>query len=110
MKQESLSNVSIALTIYNEEGREMFTLANHISKEPFSRINKNNSIQCFVKKMPLMNGSYFCNIIAYKDGIVQDYIQEAYNLEVEEGDFYGTGKVIPTNQQCFLVDNEWQLK
>lgn len=110
LSRESLNNLSLSLTVYNDEGREMFTLANHISKEPFTTLHKYNSIQCIVKKLPLMNGSYFCNIIAYKDNIVQDYIQEAYNLEVEEGDFFGTGKVIPTTQQCFLVDNEWQLK
>lgn len=110
LMRESLNNLSISLTIYSDEGREMFTLANHIASEPFAVVHKNNSIQCMVKKLPLMNGSYLCNIIAYKDGIIQDYIQEAYNLEVEEGDFYGTGKVIPTTQQCFLVDNEWLLK
>lgn len=108
--KESLNNVSLSLTIYNDEGREMFTLANHIAKEPFATINKNSTIQCFVKKMPLTNGSYFCNIIAYKDTIVQDYIQEAYNLEVEEGDFFGTGKIVPSGQQGFLVENVWQLK
>ena len=67
-------------------------------------------IQCLVKKFPLTSGSYLCNIIAYKDGIVQDYIQEAYSLEVEEGDFFGTGKIVPTTQQSFLVENVWQLK
>jgi lipopolysaccharide transport system ATP-binding protein len=110
LKKDSLSNLSLALTIYNDEGREMFTLANHISKAPFEKVNKGNVIQCLVKKNPLTSGSYLCNIIAYKDGIVQDYIQEAYNLEVEEGDFFGTGKIVSTTQQSFLVENVWQLK
>ena len=110
LKRESLSNLSLALTIYNDEGREMFTLANHISTAPFETVNKGNVIQCLVKKFPLTSGSYLCNIIAYKDGIVQDYIQEAYSLEVEEGDFFGTGKIVPTTQQSFLVENVWQLK
>ena len=105
-----ISNLALAFTIYNDEGREMFTVANHISKAPFDKVNRGNVIQCFIKKLPLTNGSYLCNIIAYKDGIIQDYIQEAYNLEVEEGDFFGTGKVVPTTQQSLLVENVWQLK
>lgn len=109
LKRETLNNLSLAFTIYNDEGREMFTLANHISKAPFETVNKSNVIQCLVKKLPLTNGTYMCNIISYKDGIIQDYIQEAYNLEVEEGDFFGTGKVVPTTQQSFLVENVWQL-
>lgn len=109
LKTESITNLSLSLTLYNDEGREMFTLANHISSEPFSRVSKSSRIQCFVKKFPLMSGSYFFNIIGYKDGIIQDYVQEAFHLEVEEGDFFGTGKVIPSSH-CFLVENEWQLK
>ena len=56
-----------------------------------------------------MSGSYFFNVIGYKDGVVQDYVQEAFHLEVEEGDFFGTGKVIPSTNG-FLVENEWLLK
>lgn len=110
LKQENLSNVAIAMTIYTDEGREMFTIANHLSNEPFPLLGKKNVITCIVKKFPLNNGKYLCNLIAYKDNVIQDYIQEAFCLEVEEGDFYGTGKPIPHSQPCFLVNNEWQLK
>jgi len=110
LKKDNLSNVAIALTIYNDEGKDLFTLANHLTNEPFSMVNKNAVIQCKVKKLPLTSGSYLCNIIAYKDSVIQDYVQEAFSLEVEEGDYYGTGKVVPTKQYSFLVENEWQIK
>lgn len=110
LKAESITNLALAITVYSDEGREMFTLANHLAQEPFAKLTKDNVIQCLVKKFPLLNGSYICNIISYKDSVIQDYITEAFNLEVEEGDFYGTGKVIPTNQPSFLVENKWQLK
>lgn len=110
LKNDNLSNIGISLTIYNDEGKDLFTLANHIANEPFSMIKKNNVIQCKVKKLPLTSGTYLCNIIAYKDSVIQDYVQEAFSLEVEEGDYYGTGKVVPTKQYSFLVENEWQIK
>ena len=104
-----LNNVSVAITIYNDEGRDMVTLANHIANEPFETLKKGNSIQCKINKLPLTQGTYVCNIIAYKDGVIQDYIQEAFNLEIEEGDFFGTGKVMPSSQQTYLIDNKWSI-
>jgi lipopolysaccharide transport system ATP-binding protein len=109
LKEKSISNISIAITVYTDEGREMFTLANHLVDQPFLRINSGNKIHCTVKKFPLNNGKYLCNIIAYKDNVIQDYIQEAFLLEVEEGDFYGTGKPVPHSNPCFLIDNKWQV-
>ncbi len=108
--KENITNLALAITIYSDEGREMFTLANHITNQPFDNVSKKNVIQCHVKQFPLNNGSYLCNIIAYKDSVIQDYVLEAFHLEVEQGDFYGTGKAITTNQACFLVNNEWELK
>ena len=109
LKNEQITNLSLAITVYTSEGIEMFTVANHLSAEPFQTLHKNQKIVCWINKLPLNNGSYLCNLIAYKDSIIQDYVQEGYLLEVEEGDFYGTGKPIPHNKPCFLVDNLWEL-
>ncbi len=110
LKSKTINNISIAITVYNDEGSEMFTLANHQSSEPFGSVSDKSIIQCFVKKLPLTKGNYTFNLIAYKDGIIQDYIQEAYTLEVEDGDFYGTGKISVSNRQCFLIDNKWLIQ
>ncbi len=109
LKKESLSNISVSITIYNDEGRDMLTLANHISDDAFDVVKRGQFIRCQINRLPLTHGSYYCNVIAYKDGVVQDYVKEAFNLEIEDGDFFGTGKIIPTTQQSFLVDNQWSI-
>ncbi|MBC7695258.1 MAG: ABC transporter ATP-binding protein [Burkholderiales bacterium] len=110
INSSSLNNVSVAITIYNDEGRDMVTLANHIVDQPFETLKKENTIQCRVNKFPLTKGSYICNMIAYKDDVIQDYIQEAFNLEIEEGDFFGTGRIAPTAHHSFLIDNKWSIR
>jgi lipopolysaccharide transport system ATP-binding protein len=110
LKSESLSHVSIAMTVYAFDGREMFTLANSISGQPFQSLTRGNRIRCRVDKFPLADGEYFCNLIAYSNGIIQDYVQEAFTLQVEAGDFYGTGRTLPFDHNaCLLVENEWVL-
>jgi lipopolysaccharide transport system ATP-binding protein len=108
--KEQLTNFSMAMTVYTDEGKEMFTLSNAISGYSIDVLTGNNVLQCKIKKFPLADGSYICNLIAYKDGIIQDYIQEALLLNVEEGDFYGTGRALPQDhKECFLVENKWSL-
>jgi lipopolysaccharide transport system ATP-binding protein len=103
LKNESLSNISVSITIYNDEGRDMLTLANHISDDAFDVLKRGQLIRCQINRLPLTRGSYYCNVIAYKDGVVQDYVKEAFSLEIEDGD------LIPTMQQSFLVDNQWSI-
>jgi hypothetical protein len=40
-------------------------------------------------------------------GEIVDWIQEATNITVENGDFFGTGKNITTNHQSVLVEHKW---
>jgi lipopolysaccharide transport system ATP-binding protein len=108
---ETMSNVTVAITVYTDEGREMFTLANGISGSEFAQLGRNQVMQCRVNRFPLSEGSYVCNIIAYKDGVIQDYIRQAYILTVEPGDFFGSGRSLPPeHRECFLVPHEWTIE
>jgi lipopolysaccharide transport system ATP-binding protein len=41
--------------------------------------------------------------------MIRDRIDDASELNVIEGDFYGTGEVPPMTHGCCLVDAEWRL-
>jgi lipopolysaccharide transport system ATP-binding protein len=43
------------------------------------------------------------------DNVYLDRIDDASELIVIEGDFYGSGEVPPISHGCCLVDAEWQL-
>jgi lipopolysaccharide transport system ATP-binding protein len=105
-----IHNLGVAITIYSEEGAEMFTLANHIAADPFAKVMAEQSMVCRVARLPLTRGEYVANISMYKDGILQDYIREAFSLQVHDGDYYGTGRTLPGDDPRVLIDQEWQLK
>ncbi|MFO0054351.1 MAG: hypothetical protein ACK53Q_15660, partial [Dolichospermum sp.] len=52
---------------------------------------------------------YTMNIIIRQNDIVQDWIQEAIYLTVENGDFYGTGKINPTSHGGVLFEQSWSI-
>ena len=106
LKDTGIGNVGLAMTFYSEDGIEMMTLANHISGQAFDTVQKGDVINCYLKKFPLTRGEYVVNVSLYKDGILQDYIREGFSLTVHEGDYYGTGRILPGTQPTVLVDHQ----
>jgi lipopolysaccharide transport system ATP-binding protein len=64
------------------------------------------SIQLRIPKFCLASGTYFLTFYITWKGNVVDYIHQAFSFDVEEGDFFGTGKVIPKSQTFIYTDHE----
>lgn len=50
-------------------------------------------------------GTYYFTFFATWNGNVEDYIHQAFSFDVEEGDFFNTGKVIPKFQTFIYTDH-----
>ena len=42
------------------------------------------------------------------NGILADWVQEAYQISVVEGNYYGTGKGSPVSHGGFLTQHSWE--
>lgn len=108
-EQERMTNISVSLSLYSDEGKYMFTLANHIAEEAFETVKSGQVINCRVNRFPVTKGDYVMNIVLYKDGVIQDYITEAYGFTVHATDFYNNGKVLNDTEPSVLIGNSWTL-
>jgi len=59
----------------------------------------NQSVNFVIENLPLMTGTYSINVMIRKDGVVQDWVQEAMMFEVENGDYYKTGLNMPESHK-----------
>jgi lipopolysaccharide transport system ATP-binding protein len=41
---------------------------------------------------------------------MEDWIQEAVTLTVEDGDFFGTGRTVPSSHAGVLVAHRWAAR
>jgi lipopolysaccharide transport system ATP-binding protein len=57
-----------------------------------------------IPKIPIMEGNYVCNIMLRTANEIVDWIKEAFIFEVENGDYYKTGKIIPSSHQSIFFD------
>ncbi|MBS1517256.1 MAG: ABC transporter ATP-binding protein [Bacteroidetes bacterium] len=102
-------NVTVAIGISRSDGFLVTVLGNEISSSKFDSISQEGYFTCVLEKLPVTSGTYLLNLIVYQNGIRQDWIQEAASLDVEDGDFYKTGKIVPATHRSVLLEHEWLL-
>ena len=100
-------NIGVALGITSHAGSFVTLLSNQVAAEAFELIEPRGSFSCIVKKLPLAPGNYTLNLIVRQNEIVQDWIQEAVNIVVESGDFFGTGRMPPQTHGGVFFEQEW---
>ncbi len=64
-----------------------------------------DKIYLSIPKFNLGSGTYFLTFYSTWNGNVEDYIHQAFSFEVEEGDFFNTGKIIPKFQTFIYTDH-----
>ncbi|MDH5399264.1 MAG: ABC transporter ATP-binding protein [Cyclobacteriaceae bacterium] len=57
-------------------------------------------------KFHLGRGTYYLTFYTTWKGDLVDYIHQGYSFEVEEGDYFGTGKIIPRSQTFIYSEHE----
>ncbi len=66
------------------------------------------TLQCTVPKLPLSGGRYQVACNARHRGELIDRVQEAGFVDIENGDYYGTGIIPVQSSQTVLVDFDWE--
>jgi len=57
----------------------------------------------------LKDGQYSLTLFTSVGGEIADWVQNAAVLDVESGDFYGTGKLLPDGQGNFYMDYKYNV-
>lgn len=100
-------NISFALAFYGDDGI-LYTVLNSENTGVFYYdLKDNGEVVCVINKLPLMSGNYTINVAINSNGIMKDWVQEAIEVNVVAGDFYGTGKINPDTHKSILIDNTW---
>jgi lipopolysaccharide transport system ATP-binding protein len=103
------SRVEVALMIHGEHEQRLFILTTSLS-EPFVTVPGSGTISCRIAKLPLQPGAYPFTIFCKTAAGVADWIQHAAELDVAEGDFFGSGRLPPASNGPFLVLHDWSVE
>lgn len=97
-------NLNITVGFNDEYGKRILILSTLYKPINLDFSKDFIKVEFFIEKCPFNAASYSLAVFVADDLTVMDWIDNATNIEVESGDFYGTGKVNSKNLGQFLID------
>jgi lipopolysaccharide transport system ATP-binding protein len=96
------SNFRIDFRIDNAMGARVAWFSNTLIDADIPKIFEVVSFE--FEKLNLNTGRYYITTFVTVNNEICDWIQNALSLDVNEGDFYGTGKKVPTEQSNVVIN------
>ncbi len=108
---ETNINASLFIGIYNSYGDKILHLGTlYNNKIEIFKTKKEGTVSCTIPRIPLTPGQYSINLAFYINGQAYDKVPDALSFNVENGDFYGNGKLPNSKENKFLVDQNWVIE
>jgi len=105
----SNNGVIFSVGIQTLSGEKLMLFRNDYTGEVLREIPPLGLAVCTIPRFPLMAGTYRVDIYAEEVGEALDWVPFATELQVIEGDFFGTGKLKHPGFGPFLVDHAWSM-
>ena len=101
--ERNLHSIKAGISIHHSMYGQIIYSDNITAGQLKSSIPSNGRLACTINRLPLMPGLYSISVFLKTGRELVDLIEDAATIEVEEGDFFGTGKLPPKG--IFLLDN-----
>jgi len=108
--ERDMKNVHISVTLNNQYGERVSWLSNEVSGNQFRELPKNGTIRIDFPNLPYAAGTYSVELTARVGKVLADKISHAAQLIVHPGDFYKSGKKVPTKAGAVLVPHTWSVE
>jgi lipopolysaccharide transport system ATP-binding protein len=103
--ERELKKLQLSLGVDNELGLRVALWDMELINEEIGLIGPGQgSVRLVVAKLPLVVGRYYLTIYATVNGVLADWVTQATVFDVEQGDYYGTGRLPPPGQCLVLTD------
>ena len=98
--------------LVKREGRSFIHLSTELVDTRQLDLEGGGFIDFIVPELPLSEGNYLLHVYLESNGQMQDWIMDAAEMSVVDGDFYGTGRNYPSplwRGSTVLVKYQWRL-
>jgi lipopolysaccharide transport system ATP-binding protein len=99
--------ISITISVYNSSGSFLFSCRSDSINKTFNLKDASSIYTCYIDKLPLNKGEYFMNLNISIGSSMYDSLEELVYFKVEEGDFYGTGKLPAKKRNGVFINYDW---
>ena len=103
------SNVTAGFMVRTQLDVPVFLQHNRLTNNHWDDLPRNGAFVCRLKKLPLPPADYRFGFSILRGEEYLDRIDDAGEISVVAGDFYGSGEVPPASHGCCLVEASWRL-
>ena len=105
----SFSGVTFGASLYNR-GAHLLSVSTQFNGQIYDHLPPAGRAVCKIPRLPLAPGVYQYNLICRIHGGIADWIIDAGELVVSEGDFFGSGRLPGRSHSGALVDHSWSVE
>jgi lipopolysaccharide transport system ATP-binding protein len=94
-------------------GTPVFTQSNQLAGQSFGDLPERGAFVCRIPRLPLPAASYRVEVqlsTRYRQAEMIDAVSNAFEIHVEDGDFFGTGLVPSVLSGVALVPAQWRME
>jgi lipopolysaccharide transport system ATP-binding protein len=110
-QKQELNNLIVSVGIDDEYGQRVLFLSNELTNQVFQQVKGDAGEVCIqVPALALKPGHYSLTLFASVNGEIADWVQDAATMDIEQGDFFGTGKLPPISQGTFFHHQHFSIR
>jgi lipopolysaccharide transport system ATP-binding protein len=99
--------VDAAFNLRNNSGVLLTCFANIQTGAAKLSLYPNGYLECFWPKVCVRSGSYMSTLFVAVDGTTADWMQNAFQTSVEDGNFFGTGNLVSRDHGDMVMEQSW---
>ncbi|MDP4266264.1 MAG: ABC transporter ATP-binding protein [Bacteroidota bacterium] len=106
-KNAKIKNVEFSISINTLAGNHVLVFSTEETRNNIKLINNDGYIDCIINYFPLTSGMYSVNIYSSINGIISDYIINAFRINVDDSEYYIEGASKHPNHPIYIIKHEW---
>ncbi len=106
---QPLPNCRASVTFFDGLGQVLFNCSSELVIQDPITLKPEGTLRCLIPQLPLSQNQYLLTLFLEVNHEVEDWILNAVELDVIDGDFYGTGRLYPDGWRGkgVLVPHQW---
>jgi lipopolysaccharide transport system ATP-binding protein len=107
---QDLRDLHVAIAVHGALDDQLFHLSTATDGGDYETAPASGTVRCHLPRVPLQPGMYRITVFATVNRDIADWVRHAGVMEVEAGDYFGSGRLPPDDQGPILVDHAWSLE
>lgn len=108
---QPLPNCRASVAFYDGLGQTLFNCSSELVRRDPLDLPPRGTLRCRIPALPLSQNQYVLTLFLEVNRQVEDWILNGIELDVVDGDFYGTGRLYPDGWRGkgVLVPHDWSI-